>query len=61
MPSGYYLEGRGSLLAEARTFVFRAACIPTPGSPILLSSFPQIAMAEAEIWKILFHAHFIPP
>jgi len=41
MPSYCYLKGRGSLLGEARTVVFRAACIPTPGmtnSPVQFSS-----------------------
>jgi hypothetical protein len=41
MPSGCYVEGRGSFLAEARTVVFRTNCIPTLGinnSPVQFST-----------------------
>lgn len=41
MPSGCYLEGRGLFLAEARTVVFRAACISSLGitnSPVQFSA-----------------------
>lgn len=41
MPSGCYLEGRGSFLAEARTVVLRTDCISTLGitnSPVQFSA-----------------------